>query len=391
MKNITLFTTLLFSIITYSQDINLEELISRHENIPINGNAVSKYFSQQEIIVLRNYLQSQNSAQNTTQQEGGGAIIYGANTNLFDFVNFSTGTPTDLNILGGNSGSSDFESAGEIDPENLDTAYVLTIEDGEFYELDLNTATYTFIGIIAPPSGEEWNGIEFDPSTNILYGISSTFSGISTLSTIDIDNLSSTPINNTGMPGAISIATDGEGNFFGHDVLDDNLYSIDITTGSATIIGPLGFDPNFGQGLEYDAVSGVFYMTAINNATLNSELRTVNVSTGATTFISFIGSENGANAQIPWASIANPSTLSVEDQEALSFTVFPNPVKDSMTIQSVGIINKVNIYNLLGQKIADQDTDKSIIRLDTSTYSPGTYIVTVTSDQDSSSYKFIKE
>ena len=392
MKKITPLILALLSITGYSQNANLDELLTRYESLPINGGSIYSYFNAQEIETLRLHLQSQNTTQNATQQEGDGTIIYGANTDLGNLVNFSSGTPTDLNVLGTNSGSADFEAAGEIDPEDLDIAYVLTLENGELYELDVNTATYSLIGNIAPPSGENWNGIEIDPSTGIAYGISSNFVNTSTLSVIDFENLTATPVGITGMPGAISITTDGEGNFFSHDIVMDYLYSVDVTTGIASLIDPLGFDANFGQGLEYDAASGIFYMTAFNLGTFTSELRTVNVNTGATTFVSFLGDQNGANAQIPWASIANPSTLAVESQETITFNIFPNPVSDTITIQSTNSISSISIYNMLGQKIIDQqDVNQTTVTIASNKFTQGTYIITVQSGQNISTTKFITE
>src|SRR5690606_7643910 len=60
-------------------------------------------------------------------------------------------------------------------------------------------------------------------------------------------------------------------------------------TGLSTVLGPLGFDANFVQGMDFDNEDGTLYLYAFNNATFVAELRTMNLSTGATTLIGTLG------------------------------------------------------------------------------------------------------
>ncbi len=316
------------------------------------------------------------------------AVIFGSNFDLASFVSFSTDTPETINIIAGNSGSTDFEVAGDIDPTDLDRAYALTLNDGELYEINIPTGTYTFIVEVNPPGDEQWTGIEFDPATNLLYGISSNFSDSSTLSIIEIgDDLSLTPIGTTGMLGAIAIATDGAGNFYGYDVVDDSFYNIDPTTGQATLIGVIGFDANFGQDLEWDPITETMYMTAFNSGNGLGELRTVDLITGQTTLIGTISSSGD---QITWASIPIASTLTINDTQLVNFTVYPNPVKDNITLTATMPIDNIIINNLLGQNILEKDINSIADKISVETLENGIYLIQIFSGETTETIRFIK-
>ena len=298
-----LFLTLIVGSSFAQETTRLDALVQRYQAIPPNGNSVTAYFTSDEIAMLQSYFASVKEQPATNKATlGPGVTIFGNESVSGSLVSFETLTPENVNVINSNSGSLDFESCGDINPTDLDQAFVLTLLDGEFYSLEISSGNYTFLGNISPPVGENWNGLEFDPATNILYGISANFVDSSTLSIIDIENLSATAIGKTGVNGAIAIATDGDGNFYSYDVIDDSLYSIDTATGQGTLIGSIGFDANFGQDLEWDPNTETMFMTAINSGDdFAAELRTVDLETGLSTFSGTIA--NGPDSQMPWSSI----------------------------------------------------------------------------------------
>ena len=87
---------------------------------------------------------------------------------------------------------------------------------------------------------------------------------------------------------------------YSYDIDDDNLYSLSLTTGSKTLIGNIGFNANFGQGLTRDSVTGNMYMVAFNNLGLDAQLRMVDLNTGNTTYIGSI--IPGELSQFGWGS-----------------------------------------------------------------------------------------
>lgn len=395
MKKLLLLTIILlcsFNNFGQTQESpSLTELLERYHAIPPNGNSVSHYFTSSEITVLQEHF---DTSLNDVPSENRGSDVATIFASSFDddaFVSFSVDTPDILNILGDNANTTDSEVAGDIDPQDLNTAYILTLNAGEFYSLDITTATYTLLGTITAPDGGLWGGLEFDPSTNILYGMSTNFTDTndSTLSIIDIDALTATSVGTTGTTVMVAIAIDDQSNMYGHDVVSDSFYTIDITTGNATLIGPLGFNADFAQDLEWDSSTQTLYMTAFNIVSFRGEFRTVNIETGETTFISNLGI-SGSN--IPWASIRNPTTLGLSDNTIATLSVFPNPAKDRITIRTTNPSTSIKVINIVGQVVIENSTLENQQIVNISKLSSGIYFLQATNESGNQKVvRFIKE
>ena len=175
---------------------------------------------------------------------------------------------------------------------------------------------------------------------------------------------------------------------YGYDVISDSLYTIDINTVAATLLAPLSFDANFGQDLEWDKVSQTLYMAAFNNTVALGEFRIVDIDTGETTLISNLGP---SGVQISWASIRN-TTLSVDDSDFTSLTVFPNPAKDIITINTSAPITSLKVINMLGQIVLENNTVTNQQTIDISQLSKGTYFLQAIQDSgEEKVVRFIKE
>lgn len=101
-------------------------------------------------------------------------------------------------------------------------------------------------------------------------------------------------------------------------------------------------------------------------------------------------------------SIANQLSLFLDDiiiQQELgssdfnnnSFTAYPNPVKDHLTIRYNENINNVTVFNLLGQQLFTKDINATEGKVDMSHLASGTYLVKVTSGENIQTIKVIKE
>jgi hypothetical protein len=197
------------------------------------------------------------------------------------------------------------------------------------YEVDPVTgniqASYT---ATAPPGSETYSGMALDPTDGTVYAASTDVSlAVSSLFKMDPTTGNATLMGTiTNSPGIIGIAIDGSGTLYGYDIISDTLLSIDKSSAAGTIIGPIGFDANFGQGMGWDQATDTLYMAAFNNPLLQGELRSVDRNTGNTTLLGVLGSTNpgGINqlswlgleievaetchpTDLPWAS-ANPTT-----------------------------------------------------------------------------------
>ncbi len=314
---------------------------------------------------------------------GDPAIVYGINNTTASLISFDPADPAGFTTLG-SSPATGFENAGSVDPMNPDTAYVLD-NGGAFFSVDLNTGTYTALGNIDAPGAQTWAGAEFD-SSGTLYAISTDLA-TSTLSIIDIAGISSTPVGATGMAGAISLMIDANGDGYSHDIVDDNFYYVDLNTGTASIIGSLGFDANFGQGGTYVAGEpGFVYLSAFDNGSFQSQWRKVDVLTGASTVI---GLFNGGNDQVAWTSAAG-ETVGVSENSLEGFAYYPNPTNGALSLKSVNNIDSVAIYNILGQSVLSAKIGATTSDLDISALTSGTYIMKVTVEGETGTYKVLK-
>ena len=188
------------------------------------------------------------------------------------------------------------------------TAWKLTFVDGDFANayalgafgntpnafgtIDTGTGALTLIGNADPSADSNgFTGFKYDATTGNLYAAGTTCGSSSHLYTIDPATGATTLVGElTGMGCAIAIAIDASGLMYGIDIVDDALFAIDKATGNASLIGSIGFNANFGQDADFDQSTGILYYAAFNADTGTSELRTVDVLTGATTLIAPIGS-----------------------------------------------------------------------------------------------------
>lgn len=83
--------------------------------------------------------------------------------------------------------------------------------------------------------------------------------------------------------------------------------------------------------------------------------------------------------------------LDVKGFDSQSFTYFPNPVKNVLTLSYTSNIDEVTVYNMLGQAVMIQSYNALEAKLDMSGLSDGTYILTVVSGQTSKTVKVIKK
>ncbi len=79
-----------------------------------------------------------------------------------------------------------------------------------------------------------------------------------------------------------------------------------------------------------------------------------------------------------------------------SFTVsniklYPNPTSNVLNIESLGNIQNVSVFNVLGQEVLTQEVNSSTLKLDVSNLTSGIYVIKTMIDGNVSSTKFIKE
>lgn len=155
------------------------------------------------------------------------------------------------------------------------------------YRVDTLTGVRTFVVNCTGVPQANLTGITWDPITNTMYGVSSTIT-VSQIFTLNITTGVCTPI---GVPtavvaGAIMINAAPGGSLFSVDIVADNLYKWNKTTGVPTLVGSLGINTNFGQDGHFDLSDGQLYWATINAGAGNAaQLRVIDTTNGSSTLI----------------------------------------------------------------------------------------------------------
>ncbi len=204
------------------------------------------------------------------------------------------GTPAATSLFAGDFMGSDFS-----------TLYAVSYDNNNLYAIDTATGVATMIGTTTPPTGT-FSGLAGGPG--VMYGIATECNVASTLVELDITTGETTTIgtlpNATCMIDITYVPDDGM--LYGVDLVSNSLHRIDPATGLDTIVGDLGADPNYAQGMDYDEENNVLYWASYTTA---AELRIIDITTGASVPVgsftqgevdSFAIAAGGTGGGVPW-------------------------------------------------------------------------------------------
>lgn len=85
------------------------------------------------------------------------------------------------------------------------------------------------------------------------------------------------------------------------------------------------------------------------------------------------------------------SDLGTKEHTAPSIRFYPNPVTDVLTLSGTQELTGVSVYNLLGQKVLETVLNTTSAQMDLSALATGSYMVKVTSNNETSTLKIIKK
>lgn len=83
--------------------------------------------------------------------------------------------------------------------------------------------------------------------------------------------------------------------------------------------------------------------------------------------------------------------LSTSDFGSLKFNIYPNPAKDIVIVNAVENIKKIEIFNILGQRMIASDFSAHNAQINVSNLSQGTYLIKTYTDNAVGTKKFIKQ
>ncbi|MGQ0740307.1 MAG: T9SS type A sorting domain-containing protein [Bacteroidota bacterium] len=150
------------------------------------------------------------------------------------------------------------------------------------YTVDTLTGARTFVANCTGVPHANFTGMTWDYSTNTMYGVSSSLAA-SQIFTINLTTGVCTPIGapTAISPGCIMLNAAPGGSLFGVDLVNDQLFRWNKTTGVPTSIGPIGFNANFGQDGHFDLSDGQYYYAAYNATVGQPQLRVIDTLTGS--------------------------------------------------------------------------------------------------------------
>lgn len=127
--------------------------------------------------------------------------------------------------------------------------------------IDLATGAYTAVNACSCPDNVDGN---FSGMTiaedGTMYASSAT--NLYVLDPANPTDCSPVLIGAFGNPGLvmIDIAINKNGEMYGHDIVDEAIFSIDPATGMATMVGLTNYAANYAQGMDFDFSDGTLYI-----------------------------------------------------------------------------------------------------------------------------------
>ena len=85
------------------------------------------------------------------------------------------------------------------------------------------------------------------------------------------------------------------------------------------------------------------------------------------------------------------TVLSSASCTASKVKLYPNPTSNVLNIESIGSIQTISVYNVLGQEVINKALNSTSTALDVSSLNSGIYVVKTVVDGVTSSTKFIKQ
>ncbi|MGK4567115.1 T9SS type A sorting domain-containing protein [Flavobacterium sp. 3HN19-14] len=110
---------------------------------------------------------------------------------------------------------------------------------------------------------------------------------------------------------------------------------------------------------------------------------------GTTYYASLTSGDCGSDTRLA-VTVTLGTCLGTEDIVRNEIKLYPNPVRDILTIEYTANISRVEVVNMLGQVVYNKLINAGATKVDMSNLAEGTYIVRVTADDLFKTYKVIK-
>jgi hypothetical protein len=212
---------------------------------------------------------------------------------------------------------------------------------------------------------------------------------------IEITNNGSSEIDLTGIYfGGLGITYQ-----FPQDVTVSSNGKIYLSNNNDSFNSRYGFDSfdEFSRSLSNDGEDITLldaYGNIIDTVTYNDVLPWPEEADGEGSFLSLIGLDLDNSLASSWVAVSdNSQALSINYLNNLShISLYPNPVENLLIIQSnTGSINKIEIFNIEGQRILEYSSDRQRVEIDLMKIPSGLYFAKISSGNDIIAKKIIKK
>ncbi|WP_263810070.1 MULTISPECIES: S8 family serine peptidase [Salinibacter] len=229
-----------------------------------------------------------------------GVTAYGAEVIAPELVAFDTGLPGEFTVV--DEGVDSY--AGNFTLGNNDEIYWIDNTDNNLKTYALEDGTVETVGELNPEGSDvTWSDMETDPTDGTTY-VTAGEGNTNRLYELDVENAELDLVGEYASGGdlVVALAIDGEGDAYAHEILNDEILSVDLETAESEVIGSTGIDANFAQSMTYDAETGQVLMAALHNCSIfgcgSGTLRQVDRETGNTTLIGSF--PEGGNDELGW-------------------------------------------------------------------------------------------
>ena len=132
--------------------------------------------------------------------------------------------------------------------------------------------------------------------------------------------------------------------------------------------------------------SDLTYVVQSGNECGEGNLKSIDATAGTTYYI--LAATGLSHMDV---SINLSGVLGVADNTIAGFSFYPNPVTNQLNLNAKNSIDNVQLFNLLGQKVIDEKVGATSNSLDLSHLKTGLYVMTVTSEGRTASFKVVKK
>src|SRR5205085_4717407 len=203
----------------------------------------------------------------------------GANTS--NFLKILLSAPGSQTIVGPSGGKrfygDDFNTTNQL------FAFDGSITDtSALYSIDTATGVSTLIGKSLIQITSRMTSITYDSTSSNWYAVAVGVP-FTVLFKVNVTSGSLVFIGSVqNSVSVVSISFAKNGTLFGVDNINDNLIKINKFTGATTVVGPLGMSIASYQGMDFNPITGILYMTA---NTPSPKLLTIDTTTGTASIV----------------------------------------------------------------------------------------------------------